>query len=57
MPKRGEIMATFRIAIQIEDRLSQAIRAMHTASGTMFDTSSIVLMRRELANAATSESD
>ncbi|EWH33423.1 hypothetical protein J2D69_12615 [Lysinibacillus sphaericus] len=50
-------MATFRIAIQIEDRLSQPIRAMHTASGTMFDTSSIVLMRRELANAATSESD
>jgi len=68
MPKRGEIMATIRTAIQIEDRLSQPIRAMHnavsmmvnqmeamhTASGTMFDTSSIALMRRELANAASS---
>ncbi|ODV55469.1 tape measure protein [Lysinibacillus fusiformis] len=61
-------MATIRTAIQIEDRLSQPIRAMHnavsmmvnqmesmhTASGNMFDTSTIALMRRELANAATS---
>lgn len=61
-------MATIRTAIQIEDRLSQPIRAMHnavsmmvnqmeamhTASGTMFDTSTIALMRRELANAASS---
>ena len=66
MPKRGEIMATIRTAIQIEDRLSQPIRAMqnavsimvnqmeamHVASGTMFDTSTIALMRRELAIAA-----
>ncbi|WP_236249636.1 tape measure protein [Lysinibacillus sphaericus] len=61
-------MATIRTAIQIEDRLSQPIRAMHnavsmmvnqmenmhTASGNMFDTSTIALMRREMANAATS---
>lgn len=61
-------MATIRTAIQIEDRLSQPIRAMHnavslmvnqmeamhTASGTMFDTSTIALMRRELSNAASS---
>lgn len=61
-------MATIRTAIQIEDRLSQPIRAMHnavsmmvnqmeamhTASGTMFDTSTIALMRRELATAANS---
>lgn len=61
-------MATIRTAIQIEDRLSQPIRAMHNAismmvnqmesmhvaSGNMFDTSTIALMRRELANAATS---
>lgn len=61
-------MATIRTAIQIEDRLSQPIRAMHNAvsmmvnqmesmhvaSGNMFDTSTISLMRRELANAATS---
>ncbi|WP_196243731.1 tape measure protein, partial [Lysinibacillus sphaericus] len=66
--KRGVVMATIRTAIQIEDRLSQPIRAMHNAvsmmvnqmeamhaaSGTMFDTSSIALMRRELANAASS---
>jgi len=68
MPKRGDNMATIRTAIQIEDRLSQPIRAMHnavsmmvnqmesmhTASGNMFDTSTIALMRREMANAATS---
>lgn len=68
MQKRGETMATIRTAIQIEDRLSQPIRAMHNAismmvnqmesmhvaSGNMFDTSTIALMRRELANAATS---
>ncbi|QPA60699.1 tape measure protein [Lysinibacillus sphaericus] len=61
-------MATIRTAIQIEDRLSQPIRAMHNAvsmmvnqmeamhvaSGTLFDTSSIALMRRELGNAANS---
>ncbi|MEK8198335.1 tape measure protein [Lysinibacillus sp. FSL M8-0134] len=61
-------MATIRTAIQIEDRLSQPIKAMHnavsmmvnqmeamhTASGTMFDTSTIALMRRELATAANS---
>ncbi len=61
-------MATIRTAIQIQDQLSRPVQAMHnsismmvnqmetmhTASGTMFDTSSIALMRRELANAATS---
>lgn len=61
-------MATIRTAIQIEDRLSQPIRAMHNAvsmmvnqmeamhvaSGTLFDTSTIALMRRELGNAANS---
>lgn len=61
-------MATIRTAIQIEDRLSQPIKAMHNAismmvnqmesmhvaSGNMFDTSTIALMRRELANVATS---
>lgn len=61
-------MATIRTAIQIEDRLSQPIRAMHNAismmvnqmehmnvaSGDMFDSSSIELMRRNLANAANS---
>lgn len=61
-------MATIRTAIQIQDRLSQPMRtmhsavsmmvnqmeAMHTASGTMFDTSTIALMRRELATAASS---
>jgi len=66
--KRGELMATIRTAIQIEDRLSQPIRAMHNAismmvnqmehmnvaSGNMFDTSTIALMRRELGNAANS---
>lgn len=66
--KRGEFMATIRTAIQIEDRLSQPIRAMHNAismmvnqmehmnvaSGNMFDTSTIALMRRELGNAANS---
>ncbi len=61
-------MATIRTAIQIEDRLSQPIRAMHNAismmvnqmeqmnvaSGNMFDSSSIELMRRNLATAANS---
>lgn len=61
-------MATIRTAIQIEDRLSQPIRAMHNAismmvnqmehmnvaSGDMFDSSSIELMRRNLTNAANS---
>lgn len=61
-------MATIRTAIQIEDRLSQPIRAMHNAismmvnqmehmnvaSGDMFDSSSIELMRRNLANVANS---
>ncbi|WP_312507535.1 tape measure protein [Lysinibacillus sp.] len=61
-------MATIRTAIQIEDRLSQPIRAMHNAismmvnqmehmnvaSGEMFDSSSIELMRRNLATAANS---
>ncbi|MGE7840135.1 tape measure protein [Lysinibacillus sp. NPDC093712] len=61
-------MATIRTAIQIEDRLSQPIRAMqnavsmmvnqmeamHVASGTMFDTSTIALMRRELATTTNS---
>lgn len=61
-------MATIRTAIQIEDRLSQPIRAMHNAismmvnqmehmnvaSGDMFDSSSIELMRRNLATAANS---
>ncbi|MFY0520925.1 tape measure protein [Lysinibacillus sp. UGB7] len=61
-------MATIRTAIQIQDRLSQPMRAMqnavsmmvnqmeamHVASGTMFDTSTIALMRRELATAANS---
>lgn len=68
MPERGVVMATIRTAIQIEDRLSQPIRAMHNAismmvsqmehmnvaSGDMFDSSSIELMRRNLANAANS---
>lgn len=69
MYKKGvNFLATIRTAIQIQDQLSQPVQAMHnsifmmvnqmeamhTASGTMFDTSSIALMRRELANAATS---
>ena len=59
-------MATIRTAIQIQDRLSQPMRAMHnavsmmvnqmeamnTASGHMMDTSSIEMARRELARAA-----
>ncbi|MFY0521312.1 tape measure protein [Lysinibacillus sp. UGB7] len=59
-------MATIRTAIQIQDRLSQPMRAMHnavsmmvnqmeamhTASGSMMDTSSIEIARRELASAA-----
>lgn len=66
MPKRGDKMATIRTAIQIQDRLSQPMRAMHsavstmvnqmealnTASGHMMDTSSIEIARRELARAA-----
>ncbi len=66
MPKRGEVMATIRTAIQIQDRLSQPMRAMHNAvsmmvnqmeamnaaSGHMMDTSSIEIARRELARAA-----
>ncbi|MDM5351564.1 tape measure protein [Lysinibacillus sphaericus] len=61
-------MATIRTAIQIQDQLSRPVQAMHnsismmvnqmeamhTASGTMFDTSTIALMRRELGNAAIS---
>jgi len=59
-------MATIRTAIQIQDQLSQPMRAMHNAvsmmvnqmeamhaaSGQMMDTSSIGLARRELAMAA-----
>lgn len=59
-------MATIRTAIQIQDRLSQPMRAMHNAvsmmvnqmeamnaaSGHMMDTSSIQIARRELAIAA-----
>ncbi|MGN4127619.1 tape measure protein [Lysinibacillus sphaericus] len=59
-------MATIRTAIQIQDRLSQPMRAMHnavsmmvnqmeamhTASSSMMDTSSIEIARRELARAA-----
>lgn len=59
-------MATIRTAIQIQDRLSQPMRAMHSAvstmvnqmealnaaSGHMMDTSSIEIARRELARAA-----
>ncbi|WP_418302350.1 tape measure protein [Lysinibacillus fusiformis] len=59
-------MATIRTAIQIEDRLSQPMRAMHSAvsmmvnqmeamhaaSGQMMDTSSVQLAQRELARAA-----
>lgn len=59
-------MATIRTAIQIEDRLSQPLKAMHNAvsilvnqmeslhvaTGRMIDTSTVELMRRELANAA-----
>lgn len=59
-------MATIRTAIQIQDRLSQPMRAMHNAvsmmvnqmeamhiaSGSMMDTSSIEIARRELARAA-----
>lgn len=66
MPKRGGFMATIRTAIQIQDRLSQPMRAMHNAvstmvnqmealhaaSGTVMDTSSIEIARRELGRAA-----
>ncbi|WP_053484082.1 tape measure domain-containing protein [Lysinibacillus sp. FJAT-14745] len=59
-------MATIRTAIQIQDQLSQPMRAMHNAvsmmvnqmeamhaaSGQMIDTSSVGLARRELAMAA-----
>lgn len=59
-------MATIRTAIQIQDRLSQPMRAMHNAvsmmvnqmeamnaaSGHMMDTSSIEIARRELARTA-----
>lgn len=59
-------MATIRTAIQIQDRLSQPMRAMHgavsmmvnqmeamhVASGQMMDTSSVQLAQRELARAA-----
>jgi len=64
--ERGKFMATIRTAIQIQDRLSQPMRAMHNAvsmmvnqmeamnaaSGHMMDTSSIQIARRELAIAA-----
>ncbi|MEQ6357889.1 tape measure protein [Lysinibacillus sp. M3] len=59
-------MATIRTAIQIQDRLSQPMRAMHSAvsmmvnqmeamhvaSGRMMDTSNVQLANRELARAA-----
>ena len=59
-------MATIRTSIQIQDRLSQPMRAMHNAvsmmvnqmeamhvaSGQMMDTSSVEIARRELASAA-----
>lgn len=59
-------MATIRTSIQIQDRLSQPMRAMHSAvsmmvnqmeamhvaSGRMMDTSSVQLANRELARAA-----
>ncbi|MGG2105553.1 tape measure protein [Lysinibacillus pakistanensis] len=59
-------MATIQTAIQIQDRLSQPMRAMHNAvsmmvnqmeamnaaSGHMMDTSSIEIARRELARAS-----
>jgi len=59
-------MATIQTAIQIQDRLSQPMRAMHNAvsmmvtqmeamhaaSGQMMDTSSVQLAQRELARAA-----
>lgn len=59
-------IATIRTAIQIQDRLSQPMRAMHNAvsmmvnqmeamnaaSGHMMDTSSIEIARQELARAA-----
>ncbi|MED3803684.1 tape measure protein [Lysinibacillus xylanilyticus] len=59
-------MATIRTAIQIQDQLSQPMRAMHNAvsmmvnqmeamhaaSGQMMDTSSVQLAQRELARAA-----
>lgn len=69
MYKKGvNFVATIRTAIQIQDQLSRPVQAMHnsismmvnqmeamhTASGTMFDTSTIALMRRELGNAAIS---
>ncbi|MFJ7667422.1 hypothetical protein ACIQXI_09950 [Lysinibacillus sp. NPDC097195] len=59
-------IATIRTAIQIQDRMSQPMRAMHNAvsmmvnqmeamhvaSGQMIDTSCVELARRELALAA-----
>ena len=59
-------IATIRTAIQIQDRMSQPMRAMHNAvsmmvnqmeamhvaSGQMMDTSSVELARRELASVA-----
>lgn len=59
-------MATIRTSIQLQDRLSQPMRAMHSAvsvmvnqmeamhvaSGNMMDTTSIEIARRELARAA-----
>lgn len=64
--KRGENVATIRTAIQIQDRLSQPMRAMHSAvsmmvnqmeamhvaSGRMVDTSNVQLANKELARAA-----
>lgn len=65
-PKEVIKMATIRTAIQIQDRLSQPMRAMHNAvsmmvnqmeamhvaSGRMVDTSNVQLANRELARAA-----
>ncbi|UZN00556.1 hypothetical protein OL548_14115 [Lysinibacillus sp. MHQ-1] len=59
-------MATIRTAIQIDDRLSKPIKAMHNmvsrmvnqleamhaASGQMMDISSVQLAQRELAKTA-----
>lgn len=64
--KGSEKVATIRTAIQIQDQLSQPMRAMHNAvsmmvnqmeamhaaSGQMMDTSSVQLAQRELARAA-----
>lgn len=46
MPKRGEIMSTIHTAIQIEDRLSQPIRAMHNAVSMMVNQSSCTTTSR-----------